>query len=83
MTREVRSGARETAYERGEEETLSKRQLQVAFLASHGIRHPQQAEMLGIELETVKHHWRMALLKTGTHNKTALVAKLIREGILP
>lgn len=81
-TTEVRSGARETAYERGEEESLSQRQLQVVFLASYGIKDKEIAKMLWIGYETVCTHWRTAFLKTGTHNRAELVIKLLRDGII-
>lgn len=77
------SGAQETAYERGEEQTLSPRELQLVFLASYGIRDPKIAELLGTTYFTVCSQWRSAFLKTRTHNKAQLVAKMIRRGIIP
>lgn len=76
-------GGRETPYERGEEESLSPRQLQIVFLASHGLRDKAIAEMLGITYQTVIHHWRMAFLKTRKHKRVELVAKALREGWIP
>ena len=80
--KEVTWGMKETPYERGEEQTLGRRELQIVFLASHGIRDKKIAQMLGIKPQTVYHFWRSAFLKTRTHNKTQLVAKCFRNGTI-
>lgn len=91
-TREARWGARLSTYERGEEESLTHRQLAIVFLASHGFRNPQIAEMLGISYQTVKTHWRNIYLRTGVYDpdnynsktaRTRVVVKMLREGKIP
>jgi DNA-binding CsgD family transcriptional regulator len=58
---------------------LTPRERQVAELALRGASTKSICETLHISRETLKTHMRRLFEKTGTNNRTALVAKLLRR----
>ena len=62
--------------------SLSKRQVEVLRLIAEGKSSREIGQLLGIGFQTVVHHRKEVMLKTGIHNVADLVQYAIREGIL-
>jgi DNA-binding NarL/FixJ family response regulator len=73
------------ASERSEhgEARLTLRELEVARLLDVGLSNKQISARLGVELPTVKHHVHHILEKLGVQRRSAAVARLREQGVLP
>lgn len=61
---------------------LPKRQAQLLKLLSYGLSNRDAARKMGISEACVKKYIKNIVEKTNTQNRTAAVAKAIRDGIL-
>lgn len=61
---------------------LSPREIQVLQALSHGVGQQGVAEILGIELETVKHHLRAARRILAAKDSAHAVAIALRRGLI-
>lgn len=62
--------------EANQQEELTPREREVAFLAAEGLSNEQIAERLALGAETVKSHLKKIFKKLGVQNRTALSARL-------
>jgi DNA-binding NarL/FixJ family response regulator len=65
-----------------EHELLTERQRRVLEAFSYGLNREQVAEALGVELETVKHHLRLATRALAAKSTTHAVALALRQGLI-
>lgn len=68
-------GARDTA-----ESLLSKRELEVLKMTSHGLTNAQIAERLSVTVHAVKFHLGSVYRKLGVANRTEASVWLLRDG---
>jgi DNA-binding CsgD family transcriptional regulator len=61
--------------------TLTKRELAVVFLASHGLYNKEIGTMLGISLHTVNNHFKSSAKKLGGKHKAHTVSVALRGGL--
>lgn len=78
---------RESALERiaarlARTDPLSRPQLAVTFLLSHGLDYAAIGEMLYMHVTTVSDHAERARLKLGARNNAQLVARALRRGLI-
>jgi PAS domain S-box-containing protein len=62
--------------------TLTRRELEVLRLLSHGFSTRTIAHQLSLSPHTVRNHVKNALRKSGLHNRTQIVSFAIRNGLL-
>ncbi|MDX6581277.1 MAG: hypothetical protein QOI10_461 [Solirubrobacterales bacterium] len=66
----------------GDRPALTPRELEVLALAAQGHSRRQIAELLTVSLETVKTHFQHIYAKLGVSDRTAAVAKALRDGLI-
>jgi DNA-binding NarL/FixJ family response regulator len=67
----------------GRRRALTRRELQVLELASHGLTNAGLAEQLGVTVSAVKFHLASIYRKLDVANRTEAVATYIRSGDAP
>ncbi len=89
IVRDVHTGARpipddiaERLAERGEQRTLTRREVQVVELIATGMRNKEIAGVLDISEETVQVHVKNILSKLRVQDRTAAVTMALRRGII-
>lgn len=61
---------------------LTEQQLIIAKLVAEGLTNREIAEQLYLSENTIKFHIQNIMRKLEVHNRIAMVAKLIQEGII-
>jgi DNA-binding CsgD family transcriptional regulator len=64
-----------------EGEPLSRRELEVLQIASHGATNRQIAARLGVTVHTVKFHLASSYRKLGASNRTDAIVRALRAGL--
>ena len=64
---------------RNEEQSLSKRELEILDALSKGYHNKQIAQTLGIELETVRSHLKRIYEKLHVNSRTEAVVKFLKQ----